>query len=262
MNRRLPLLLILLAFALPLLAATFRLYLKDGTWQPVREYETQQDRVRYYSTERSDWEELPLNLVDLARTEAERKQAVEEIKQTAAVEDAEDKYDREQARLAASIPPAPGAYYATGDKVATLKQAESKIVTDKKRAVLKVLAPIPLIVGKATIEVDGARSGFVIVEERPVLWFRMSAYERFGIVRCDPKKESRVVETWYTAPASNELVTARTTIEIFSQQVGEDLYRIWPQKPLAAGEYAVVEYAEGERNTQVWDFRVEPKSEK
>ena len=44
-------------------AATQRLYLKDGTYHMVREYKVQKDRVSYYSTERGDWEELPLELI-------------------------------------------------------------------------------------------------------------------------------------------------------------------------------------------------------
>ena len=43
-------------------AATVRLYMKDGSYHSVREYETKGDRVRYYSTERSEWEEIPLDL--------------------------------------------------------------------------------------------------------------------------------------------------------------------------------------------------------
>ena len=40
-------------------AATIRLYMKDGTYHSVREYENKGDRMRYYSTERSEWEEDP-----------------------------------------------------------------------------------------------------------------------------------------------------------------------------------------------------------
>ena len=44
------------------------LYLKGGGDMLVREYEVQEDRVRYYSLERSQWEEIPLELVDLEKT--------------------------------------------------------------------------------------------------------------------------------------------------------------------------------------------------
>jgi hypothetical protein len=58
-----------------LCAATQRLYLKDGDFQLTSEYMVLADRVRYYSTERSAWEEIPLELVDLNRT---RKEAAEQ----------------------------------------------------------------------------------------------------------------------------------------------------------------------------------------
>ena len=51
--------------------ANLKLYLKDGTFQVVREYQVDQDRVRFYSVERSEWEVIPLDLVDLKRTESE-----------------------------------------------------------------------------------------------------------------------------------------------------------------------------------------------
>ena len=58
-------LLALAALALTAWAANLKLYLKDGSYHIVREYQVQPDRVRYYSVERSEWEEIPLDLVDL-----------------------------------------------------------------------------------------------------------------------------------------------------------------------------------------------------
>src|SRR5204862_4111716 len=72
-------------------AANVRLYLKDGTYQLVREYKVEGGRVRYYTVERGDWEEVPLELVDLKRTEGEVKVRQESTKEEAAALAAEEK---------------------------------------------------------------------------------------------------------------------------------------------------------------------------
>ena len=36
------------------------------------------------------------------------------------------------------------------------------------------------------------------------------------------------------------------------------LCKIWPKAPLAAGEYAVIQYTAGKLNMQIWDFAVKP----
>src|ERR1700732_1851523 len=53
-----------------------KLVLVDGTIQIAREYSVQGDRVRYWSVERSDWEEIPTALVNWDAThKAEAEQA-------------------------------------------------------------------------------------------------------------------------------------------------------------------------------------------
>src|SRR5687767_726385 len=108
-------------------AATIRLYLKDGSYHAVREYQKQDDRIRYFSTERDDWEEIPVDLVDLKRTESERTKNEEERREEAKAIDAEEQAEREQRQEIERIPVNPGVYMVAGEQVTTLPQAEVKL---------------------------------------------------------------------------------------------------------------------------------------
>ncbi len=255
----------LLIFAAAAFAGTFRLYLKDGTYQVVSEYKVLQDRVSYLSAEREEWEELPLEMVDLTRTKKEAAQHEEDLKADAKAQAEEDAAERTARRQVEQIPSDPGVYYIHNDKLEPIKVGESKLVNNKRRQVLKVLSPIPMVSGKATLELDGDSSPNEIADPRPEFFFRLSNFERFGLIRLTPtKKGSRVVENINIIPVTKQIVQEMKEIETFKKQEGDNVYKIWPQKDMEPGEYALVEYTDGEEtvNTQVWDFKIVPASNK
>jgi len=242
-------------------SAADRLYLKDGTYQLTNQYEVKTDRVRYYSTERGEWEEIPLEMVDLNRTKgevAERKSQLAADAKAEAEERAAEKLEKKQI---ASIPTQPGAYYIRGDAMDPVKQAESKIVNNKRRAVLRALSPIPTVPGKSTVELDGEHAPLHLSDPRPEFYFRLSDYEGVDIVKLTPKKSVRVVENVSIIQLKGDRLVDEKfdKIESFKKQEGDLLFRIWPEKPLDPGEYALIQYAEGKLNPQIWDFTIDAK---
>ena len=126
--------------ALLLFGAATKLYLKDGGYHIVREYHVEGDRVRFYSTERSQWEEMPAALVDLSKTEAEQKKTQAEGQKEASEIDAEDEAERALRREIQSIPVNSGAYYkGSGSMLRALPAAQYQVVTNKTRKVLTYL---------------------------------------------------------------------------------------------------------------------------
>ena len=260
---------LLLAFlltAVVLFADTFKLYLKDGGYHVVREYQVQQDRIRYFSTERGDWEEIPADLVDLTKTERERKARSEQAVTSARAQDEEDKAEREQRREISSIPMEAGAYYKVSGEIKALKVADYQVITDKKRRALQAVSPIPLIAGKASVVIKGEHATFDVREERPDFFLRLEKQERFGIVTLTPKKGMRVVEDISIIPVSKEGVEQRKQMDTFEQELASGLYRVWPQKTLSPGEYALVEFSDeadpNEVRLLVWDFAIRSGAQK
>jgi hypothetical protein len=248
---------LLLAAATLVFGATTKLYLKDGGYHVVREYQVQGDRVRFYSTERGEWEEMPLSLVDLEKTEAEHKRLQEETQKETRELDEEEKAERALRHEIESIPMNSGAYYkGNGEEAKALPAAEYQVVTNKTRKALTYLSPIPIIPGKATVVIKGDHSQFVVTDPRPEFYLRLAKEERFGIIQLTPKKNARIVENISIIPVANENYEERKKMPTFEQQMQGDLYKVWPEKPLAPGEYALVEYAEGEVDMMIWDFAV------
>jgi hypothetical protein len=249
----LPLLLALAAWA-----ANVKLYLKDGGYHIVREYQVQTDRVRFYSVERSDWEEIPLDLVDLKRTQAEADSRKAALEEESKIIQAEEKVEREVSAEVSRIPQDPGVYWVEEGKAKALPQAESAVRTNKGRSILKRLSPLPVVTGKGTLEVNGAAAKSVFTNPEPEFYIQLSEPERFGIVKllAKPKEPARVVENLTFVPISNDVVEEPILIPVLQRQLAEGLYKIWPKEKMPPGEYAVVEYTEGKLNMQIWDFAI------
>jgi hypothetical protein len=247
----------LLLLAVAAWAINIKLYLKDGTFNLVREYQVKEDRVRYYSVERSEWEEMPLDMVDLKRTETEAKARQEQFDRDAKSQAEEDAASRELKMEVSRIPMDAGVYWLDGKDAKSLKPASSAVHTNKRREVLKVLSPIPMVTGKGTLELDGIHSTNVFTNPQQEFYIVLSATERFTIARLTVKNGVRIVENLTFIPVTKEVVEEMTAVDIFRQQLDNDeLYKIWPKEPMEPGEYAVVQYTEGKLNIQVWDFAI------
>ncbi len=250
---------LLLLTASLLLADTFKLYLKSGEYQTVRDYKLEGDRVRYFSTERGDWEELPASLCDLKKTESERVSVTQDLQKEAKLVDEEEKLERAQRKEVERIPMNPGAYLVDKDQVKMLEYGESIFVKNKRRQMLQRVTPIPIVAGKATLELKGDHAKFIVHENEPEFYLRLEQRDRFGIVQLTPtKKSSRIVEDIDIAPVTNENFENPKQIPTFEKEVSDGLYKVWPEKPLAPGEYALVEYTGQDIDMRLWDFAYQP----
>jgi len=231
------------------------MYLKEGGDITVSEYEVVEDRVRYYSLERRDWEEIPLELVDLERTRKAAAGREAERAERRRIDEIETAAERQARTELHEVPLEDGVYYRKGNEVVTVQQAEVVLNSNKKRTILRVIMPVP-VAGQTIVELEGATSKLQTVDNRPAFYMRLEKISRFGIFRLNPKKDSRVVQQIDVVPQSKEMFEQQDEVEVFRQQFAGQVYKVWPIEPLIAGEYAFVEYTPGESNIRVWDFSV------
>ena len=248
------------ALAISLLAANLKLYMKDGSYQIVREYKVQGDRLSYYSVERGDWEEIPTSLVDLKRTDDEAKVRQDRIQRQAQQISDEDAVAAELRKEIQKIPQDPGVYrLLEGDQLQIFKLADASLHGSKGRTALKILSPVPIVPGKATLETPGEHAAIAIKEPRPEFYLQLSSpQDSLAIVKVTPKSGYRIVERITIEPVVNIPDEERDTVETFTKQLTDSgLYKIWPQADLAKGEYAVLDYTEGKIDARIFDFRIE-----
>src|SRR5579859_1285850 len=229
--RRLFLILVLACF--PAAAANFKLYLKDGTYQLVREYKVDGDHLTYYSIERSDWEEMPAELADLKRTDAEAASHAASLEKKAkqiTEEEEAAKAERDEIR---KIPRDPGVYTLDKDQLHIFKLADAAVKSSKGRQLLKYVTPIPIVPGKSTLEIQGEHSTEILTDTRPEFFLQASLEDSIGIIKLTSQKGVRIAERITLIPVANEVVEERDTVPSFTKQLTDSgLYRIWPQEAL------------------------------
>lgn len=249
------LVLALLCMAITAFGAISKLYLKDGSYHLVREWSREGDRIKFYSTERSDWEEIPAELVDLRRTEAESEERKKDLDNDAKNVSDETAAVRAQRSEIRKIPQDAG-LYTLDDKgnLTVFPVAEIKVHSSKGRSILRVAVPIPVVAGKATVELDREHSTRIVREERQEFYFQLEKEERFGLIKLKPHHGVRIAETLFTLPVSKEIDEQVEEVPTFRKQLEGGLYKMWPEKPLEPGEYAFIEYTPGKVEPRIWDF--------
>ena len=261
-----------------------KLVLKDGSFQLVRNYERTGERVRYFSAERGDWEEIPAAMVDwdaTAKAEAESEKAAEELADKVRKQEAATKAEMVMdidASLQVSpgvfLPPGEGMFVIEGKFVSQLEQVGSEIKVDKKRKLQQILSPIPIVPGKHHVEIPGAKAKLRITNAQPEFYLReappdpelttpIQKSSRPGetgpeveLVRATVKGNRRQLET-IRSLFGEEIGQERNTISLQRWDVAPTVFRFTLSETLAPGEYALAEILPDGMNLYVWDFGVD-----
>ena len=281
MNRRWRILLLSAFFFLLLFAggayaqAAKRLVLKDGSYQLANEWEVTGDRVRYFSSERNEWEEVPSSMVDWQATENFAKERESqrnlELKQSDEAEQSEAKTAQLAIAPGLHLPNTGGVYlldtYNGELQLAELSQSNGEVSRPSGRGILH--GPFAPLGSSKSIELKGEHARIQSHVLQPAIYLdigpdpetqSMPLSERFRIARLEPKKDARVVanlKVAITGKVSQQEFYRPTTAE----QLPGGWIRLKPTQPLPPGEYAVVEILGPKTmNLYVWDFGVNPSS--
>ncbi len=252
------------------LAKGKRLILTDGSFHLVREYAVQGDRVRYWSVERSDWEEIPANIVDWGATrKAEAAQAARDaelkaqIHASAVAERTKDiDVDRSlEIKPALFLPDAVGFYALEDRQIRELKQSMATTKRDKRREAERILSGVPLIPSRQRLEMPGARAALRLSTAEPEFFMRPADRRepRFVLLRAQVKGGNRLLETISTH-MSGEQTQRSQEMEVQTWTPASGVFRYTTNQRLEPGEYAFVELTKEGVNAYVWDFGIDART--
>jgi hypothetical protein len=269
----------------PALPRGKKLVLKDGSFQLVRDYQRNGDRVRYLSAERGDWEEIPTAMVDwdetakAAATEKSEEDAlakkIHAQEQAQKIETVMDIDASLQVAPGVFLPPGEGMFLIDGKSVKRLEQVGSEIKTDKKQYLKRALSPIPIVPSKRNVQIPGARANVRVTSGQAEFYLREAPP--------DPDRTTPIVKSSRPGESGPEVELVHATVKgnnrqlesiknLFGQQVEErqntisiqrweiapTVFRFTVSEGLPPGEYALAEILPDGMNLFVWDFGVDP----
>jgi hypothetical protein len=245
-----------------------KLILTDGTFQLAREYSVEGDRVRYWSVERSQWEEIPTTLVDWDAThkaEAEQTSHDAELKakihaSDLAMRTKDIDVDRSlEIKPGLFLPDAIGFYALDRDKlIRQMKQSTADVKMSTGREVEKIMSGVALIPDKKTMEIPGERAAMRLATAEPEFFMRPadSREPRFRLLRAQVKGGHRVLDN-ISVQFTGEEKHKTTDIEIQTWTPASGVFRYTVDQRLEPGEYAFVEMTDEGINGYVWDFGID-----
>jgi len=269
----------------PALPRAKKLVLKDGSFQLVRDYQRQGERVRYMSAERGDWEEIPAAMVDWEATsraaageKSEQDALAKKIhaqEQAQKIETVMDVDASLQVAPGVFLPPGEGMFLIDGKSVKPLEQVGSEIRTDKKQYLKRVLSPIPIVPSKQNVQIPGTRASIRVTDGQAEFYLREAPPDpdrttpivkssrpgesgpEVELVRATVKGHKRQLES-IKRLFGEQLEEKRDTISIQRWEIAPTVFRFTLSGPLPPGEYALAEILPDGMNLFVWDFGVDP----
>src|SRR5579885_2611204 len=175
-----------------------KLILKDGNYQLVRDYTRIGDRVRYLSAERGEWEEIPAAMVDWDAT----------ANAQAAEQQVEPVLDVDASLMVAKgvyLPSGEGMFAVEGKSVQQLEQVGASSHADKKRTLLQIVSPVPMVPGKRNIEIPGAKAKVRITTSTPEFYLREAPP--------DPDRTTPILHSSRPGESGPEVVLVRATVK-------------------------------------------------
>jgi hypothetical protein len=245
-----------------------KLVLKDGTFQIVREYTVDGDRVHYWSVERSDWEDIPANLVDWdatkkveaeeqrkAQEEAEKNRARILAEETAGVDQVDSSLEVHPGLL---LPDGVGMFVLGNRQFVALKQDQAQSKTNIGREVEKTVSGISVIPSQHRIELSGKRSA-VRLGTGDLEFFMRTAdgrEPRMILLRAHLRGSDRLLET-ESSSAVEDATDKGDDVSTLLWDLAPGVYRFTIDQDLPPGEYAFVEQTADGTDPNVWDFGVD-----